>query len=130
MNDPVQNSLGQWVDAITGAIVPAPIGSMSAPQMETTQLFRQTGTDNALTSGALGDDSFGLGSIYSSENGILGTGVGIGDVVGLGNLYLGYQNMKNTEKFNAKQMEAMDQNLKDAKTESAATQAYRAAYGA
>ena len=68
--------------------------------------------------------------LLGTSGGVLGTGVSTGDLIGLGQLYMGYQGMEEQKRMNDKTIEATDVNIANAKTEAAATDAYRKAYGA
>lgn len=61
---------------------------------------------------------------FGIDNNIFNLGLGAAQ------LGLGYMQYKDNHAMNEKTMEGMDQNLANAKTEAAATQAYRAAYKA
>lgn len=129
----IQNNLGQWVDSISGLPVANPnagglgnYASISDGQgglmgidkgaYDSMDAAGNTGMANIV--GAGGDSTFGI------SNDIWGAA---GNVANIG---LGILNYKDAHAMNKATLAGKAQDLEAARTEAAATEAYRAAYGA
>lgn len=119
------------LEAVTGTAKP----SVMQQALNSTKLNPVTTTSPGLgaVAGTAGDLSLeamankaaaDAGTTFGIDNRSISAGMDIA------NLGLGILNYKDSKEMNDKTMEGMDQNIKNAQTEAAATAKYRAAYGA
>lgn len=111
-----------------GQVIQDPF-AMSTPSLATESLKNFTKSpENAFAASTAGTAPGAAGDIGNTTLGIDNDIFGIG--LGAAQLGLGYLNYKENSEMNDAKKAAMAQNLESAKTEAAATAAYRKSYGA
>lgn len=91
----------------------------------------QSAYDSIMSNGGFEGTGFSAKPMEDTSNSMFGISNDIFDLgLGLGQLGLGYMAYKDNKELNKAKIAGMNQNLENAKTESAATAAYRKSYGA